>query len=124
MTPTALAPEHACPMRLRVRRSAKKSFHVSAFEPGVVGAALDGDGDVDALRTAGLWRRKRGCVRAGAWGCWGSLLGRVVVEKAAMVVHGARIEGGYRLAKARAGQKALLASMAVVVEDGLGWWCG
>lgn len=109
-------------MRLRVRRSAKKSFHVSAFEPGA-GVALDAEGEVDALRRAILLGRARSCVETGVCECcWGSLLGRVLVEKEAMVEQGARMEGGCRLAKARAGQKALLASIVVVVVKMERWW--
>lgn len=108
-------------MRLRVRRSAKKSFHVSAFESGVW-EALDAEGEVDAVRTADRLRGARRCVKAGVCVCWGSLLGRVLVVKEAVIVQGARIEGGYRFAKARAGQRALLASMVVVVRMGMVWW--
>jgi|SRR5690242_747737 len=100
-------------MRLRVRRSAKKSFHVRAFEP-VVGPALDAEGEVDAFRTPSLLDTARGVVKTGACECWGSLQGRVLVVKEATVEQGARIDGGYRLAKARAGHRALLASIAVV----------
>lgn len=53
MAPT---PEHACPILRRVRRSAKKSFHVSWVCADEAGLAADcdgvGDGDEDALRTA------------------------------------------------------------------------
>jgi hypothetical protein len=54
VTPTAPTPEHACPIRRRVRRRAKKAFHVSwACAPGELfagGAA----GAVDAWRTTNL----------------------------------------------------------------------
>ena len=116
----ALAPEQAWPILRRVRRSAKKSFHVSA-DAAAVGLAPEAEGVVDAFRTVGLLGMARcGVKKAVCDGCW-SLLGRVHVEKdAAAVEHGARIAGGYRLANARAGHRALLASIVCVLGDGSG----
>lgn len=104
-------------MRRRVRRSAKKSFHVRALAAGAVGDAAEGA--VEALRVRGLaWpkrcgvKKKRGCdCRASA-----RARARVLVENWARAGEelGPRIAGGWRLAKARAGQRALRASMACV----------
>jgi hypothetical protein len=118
MAPT---PEHACPILRRVRRSAKKSFHVSWVCADEAGLAAGCEGDDDALRMATLAGKAiRGLYSGACAGC-GSLVGRVHVEKDAPVAaHGARMAGGKRLANARAGHRALLVS--IVTRGAVVWW--
>ncbi len=100
-------------MRRRVRRRAKKSFHVRALE---LEGALAGEEAVEAWRAGNLLGRKRGAVRTGGCVESGCCVGRVLVEKEEEAMeHGARMAGGWRLANARAGQRALRASIVVVV---------
>lgn len=115
----AEAPEHACPMRRRVRRSAKKSFHVRALED-VGEAGAEEEGAVEALRREGvllLLRRGEEMLcrvgKAACAGCWASALGRVLVEKEAEAEEelALRMHGGNRFANARAGLRALRASI-------------
>jgi hypothetical protein len=113
VTPTAPTPEQACPILRRVRRSAKKAFHVSwGCAPGelLAGGAA---GAVDACRTVlnllGVVRRgeMEGLLRC----CW-SLLDRMHVENDAVAAEeGASIAGGKWFAKALAGHSALRVSI-------------
>ena len=59
------------------------------------GLAPDAEGVVEAFRVAILLGTARCGVKKDVCDCWGSLLGRVHVEKdAAAVEHGARMAGG------------------------------
>ena len=126
-------------MRRRVRRSAKKSFHVRALAAGAFGEAAEGA--VEALREkplAGAKRccgvKKRGCDCRASESALPLARARVLVENGAARVEaeaeaeaelGPRIAGGWRLAKARAGQRALRASIfGVFVVDGEVGSCG
>jgi len=118
-------------MRRRVRRSAKKSFHVRALAAGAFGEAAEGA--VEALREKPLAGAKRCCgVKKRGCDCRASEsalpLARVLVENGAARAGeelAPRIAGGWRLAKARAGQRALRASIfCVFVVDGEVGSCG
>lgn len=113
MTPTAPTTEHPCPILRRVRRSAKKSFHVS-WGCDVGGApAADCDVADDAFRTGGLLRKVRRVANGELCDCE-AVLGRIHVENEAVAdERGAIMAGGYRFANALAGQRVLRASIVV-----------
>jgi hypothetical protein len=68
----------------------------------------------EALRTASLLGKARRAVNNEVCD-WGTLLGRVHVEKEAVAeTRGARMAGGWRLANALAGHRALRASIVAV----------
>lgn len=125
VTPTAPTPEQAWPILRRVRRRAKKAFHVSwGCAPGEL-LATGCAGAVDACRAIGLLGNVMREVRVRLLRCCcccRSLLGRVHVEKevAAAVDEGARIAGGKRLAKALAGHSALRVSILDVSRTTVG----
>lgn len=127
VTPTAPTPEQAWPILRRVRRRAKKAFHVSwGCAPGEL-LATGCAGAVDACRAIGLLGNVVrevgiGLLRCCCCCCCRSLLGRVHVEKevAAAVDEGARMAGGNRLAKALAGHSALRVSILDVSRTTVG----
>jgi hypothetical protein len=94
VTATAPITEHPWPIRRRVRRSAKKSFHVSCG--GAVGAVPDGgcdEADV-AFRTMILLGKEPRMAGKARCGCW-SLVFRVHVENEGVALAmGAMIVGG------------------------------
>lgn len=94
MTATAPTPEHAWPIRRRVRRNAKKSFHVRrGCGVGVEPATGGDDADV-AVRVMIRFRIVCGFEMGVDRDCC-SLFGRVHVEKEDVVAErGARIAGG------------------------------
>lgn len=113
MTPTAPTTEHPCPILRRVRRSAKKSFHVSWGCEGGVAPAADCEVADDAFRTDILLGKARRAPNGELCDCEG-LPGRVHVENEAVADEmGAIMAGGYRLANALAGQRVLRASIVV-----------
>jgi hypothetical protein len=116
VTPTAPTMEHPCPIRRRVRRSAKKSFHVSCgCEIGGPPAAGCEDAD-DAFRIAILLAKPCRAAAGELCDCE-ALLGRVHVEKEAVAVEmGAMMAGGKRFANVLAGHKALRASIVALVS--------
>jgi hypothetical protein len=93
VTPTAPTMEQPCPIRRRVRRSAKKSFHVScACDAGEAPAAGCEDAD-EAFRTRALREKVRWAARE-LRGC-DAVLERVHVEnEAAAAERGAMMAGG------------------------------
>lgn len=94
MTPTAPTTEQPCPILRRVRRSAKKSFHVS-FGCDADGAPPVACEDADvAFRTTNLLRKVR-CAAIELGRDIEALLDRVHVEKDAVAAEiGAIMAGG------------------------------
>jgi hypothetical protein len=117
VTPTAPTIEQPCPILRRVRRSAKKSFHVSfACDTGGTPVAGCDDAD-DAFRTRALLGKVRWAIEA--LRVCDVLLERVHVEnEAAAAERGAMMAGGWRPANVLAGHRALRASIVAVFEYG------
>ena len=113
VTPTAPTPEHACPMRRRVRRSAKKAFHVSwGWAPGELLAAGAGeDCAVVVVDEVEAWRVP--CIMVVRLRPLGRV--RIHVDDAVVpaIDDGASMAGGKRFAKALAGHNALLESIVM-----------
>ena len=117
---TALMLDAATLIFRRVRRSARKSFHVKCwdrFGSEVAAGLIGASGAVDAWRATSV--NGPGCVAGSGRAVRWSLVGRVEVGKGVVALHGGISAAGWRrMLKALAGRRVLVESMVV------GWFCG